>query len=70
MDWILAGAGLPRQTEGTDFVSPFSSTLPHLSNILQRRRAEDPAVFAAELRGAFVADPVAGRGGVELLDQH
>ena len=40
-----------------------SRGLPHLGNVPERRRAEDPAIFAAELRRAFVADPAAGRGG-------
>lgn len=35
-----------------------------------RRRAEQAPILPVELRGAFVADTVAGGGGIEQVDEH
>src|SRR5690606_21149514 len=39
-------------------------------DVPRRRFAEMAAVFAAELRGALVADAEGRRGGVQAVDQH
>ena len=39
-------------------------------NVPHRRLAEEAAVFAIELAGAFVSDLKGGTGGVQAIDQH
>ena len=43
---------------------------PHARDIALRRRAEQAAVLAAELRGAFIPHTPAGAARVEVLVQH
>ena len=41
-----------------------------LSNVSHRRLAEEAAVFAIELRGAFVPNLKSGGGRIETIVQH
>jgi hypothetical protein len=46
-----------------------SGRAPQAGRVAQGRRAEQPGVFAAELRGAVIAHRMAGRAGVQPLGQ-
>src|SRR5262249_50070500 len=43
---------------------------PQPRHVAHRRRAKEPPVLAAEVRGVVIPDAVAGAGGVDVLAEH
>src|SRR3712207_2274124 len=60
---------IDRPTTGSE-AGALRDDAPHAFDIAQRRRAEEPLVLAAEVRGVVVAHAVAGARRVEALTEH
>ena len=64
------GRESPLIQEATDQFEFRSTRRKKRSNVSHRRLAEEAAVFAIELRGAFVADLKSRPGRIETIVQH